>query len=53
MTDYDKLKAWDTGFKAYWEKKEQPDCPDYSSQDERDEWMMGWLTAQTADKTGV
>jgi len=53
MTDYEKLQAWDAGFKAYWEKKPQTDCPDYPESDLRDEWMTGWLTAQSADEGGI
>lgn len=53
MTDKEKLEAWDAGFKAYWDKKEQSACPNYPESDLRDEWMGGWLTAQDADQREI
>ncbi len=52
MTDNEKQLAWDGGFKAYWDKQPQSDCPE-NEQELRDEWMDGWFTAQSADTNGI
>lgn len=49
MSDKEKLEAWDTGFKAYFEGVLQKDCPSYPEEDLRGEWNVGWLTAQSAE----
>ena len=43
-------RIWGEGWDAYWFGLNQDSCPNYSDQEERDEWMMGWLSAQSADK---
>lgn len=45
--------VWDLGWNAYWEGKTQTDMPDYFYQDVRDEFAMGWLAAESADKQGL
>lgn len=52
MTDLDKLKAWDAGFKAYFEGMPQKNVPDYPEADLRDEWNVGWISARDADERG-
>lgn len=39
---------WDRGWNDFWDGKNQNDCPTYPEQEERDEWMLGWLAAQDA-----
>ena len=50
MTDNEKKEYWNEGWDDYWDGIEQNDCPTYPEQEKRDEWMLGWLTAQSADK---
>jgi ribosome modulation factor len=39
---------WDRGWNDYWNGVKQNNCPTYEEQEKRDEWMLGWLTAQSA-----
>ena len=50
MTDARRKELCDLGWESYWEGKTQNDCPDYPNQEERDEWMSGWLSAESSDE---
>jgi len=39
---------WNRGWNDYWNGVKQNNCPTYLDQALRDEWMLGWLTAQDA-----
>jgi hypothetical protein len=49
MTDERQKELHDLGWDAYWDKKTIEDCPDLPLQEERDEWVIGWYSAQSAD----
>jgi ribosome modulation factor len=51
MTDNEQKRIWDEGWKAFWDGKKQDACPDYPEQEQRDEWMSGWLTAQSSEES--
>jgi len=44
----DLQQYWDRGWNDYWKGVNQNDCPTYLVQAIRDEWLLGWLTAQEA-----
>jgi len=52
MTDERRKELGDLGWKAYWDRKSLEDCPDLPLQEERDEWVSGWLSAQDTDNQG-
>ena len=45
--------VWDAGWNAFWSGSKQDACPDYPEQELRDEWMSGWLTAQSAEESAA
>lgn len=49
MTDSEQKSIWDKGWQAFWSGSKQDTCPDYPEQEQRDEWMSGWLTAQSSE----
>ena len=51
MEETERKNIWDEGWSAFWSGKKQDACPDYSEQEKRDEWMSGWLTAQSSDES--
>ncbi len=54
MTDKEQnLRIWDEGWKAFWSGSKQDACPDYPELEQRDEWMSGWLTAQSSEESAA
>ena len=49
MTDDQLKEYWDRGWNDYWDGKKQNNCPTWPDQEKRDQWMMGWLTAQSTE----
>lgn len=49
MHEKDKLLAYQNGWDAYWRHVTQDENP-YENQELRDEWMVGWLTAEDIEK---
>ena len=49
MTDEVRKQITDAGWDGYFGGKTLEDCPDYPTQEERDEWVGGWYMAQSAD----
>lgn len=49
MDETTRKSIWNEGWEAFWAKKGQDACPSYPEQEQRDEWMSGWLTAQSAE----
>lgn len=49
MNEKDLLTAFQDGWDAYWQKKEQAENPQ-TNPELFEEWMLGWLAAQNADK---
>lgn len=47
-----KTKAYQEGWDAYWQKSEQ-DANPYVDPELYEEWALGWLAAQNADKNGL
>lgn len=49
MHENDKLLAYLGGWDAYWKGIVQEENP-YTDPEFRDEWFVGWLTAQDSEK---
>jgi ribosome modulation factor len=47
MTESQRKESYDAGWDGYFAGKTQQDCPSYPEQDMRDEWNIGWLSAQS------
>lgn len=47
MTEERRKEIYDLGWKAYFDHKSIEDCPDYPTQEERDEWYSAWASAQS------
>ena len=47
----DKIKSWDDGWDAFWNNEPQSSCPSDIRHELRDEWMLGWFTAQRSQET--
>ena len=41
-------ETWERGFDAYFRGILRSDCPNYSDQESRDEWVEGWNSAECA-----
>ena len=52
IDDADIAKAFGMGWDAYWEKLSQDSNP-YEVQELQEQWMYGWLTAQSADMNNL
>ena len=47
---------WNLGWDAYWKGINQDGCPTLcvkSGPESRYEWMLGWLTAKSADESDI
>ncbi len=53
MTKSEQIRIWDEGWKAFWDGAKQDTCPNYPDQEQRDEWMSGWLTAQSSEQSAA
>ena len=49
MTEDQLKEYWDRGWNDYWNGVNQNNCPTWPDQEKRDQWMMGWLTAQSTE----
>ena len=45
MTEETRKKIYDAGWDGYFNGKTIEDCPDYPTQEERDEWCCAWASA--------
>lgn len=52
ITEQDKVKAFDDGWKAYWAKTDQDKNPfnEGEQNDLYEEWALGWIRAYDADQ---
>lgn len=45
MTEEARKKIYDAGWDGYFNGKTIEECPDYPTQEERDEWCCAWASA--------
>ena len=45
MTEEARKKIYDDGWAGYFAGKTIEECPDYPTQEERDEWCCAWASA--------